>query len=158
MRGHVWRQDELKILRESWAAGVTADAIGARLGGLSRSAVLGKIFRLRLAATPATKRKTEAVTPIDQALARRRRSPQRIKQTPPPPKQHSALFDLTNTSCRWPFGRPGAPNFHFCAEPEADLERGIPYCPQHMWRAYAAAPDPKTAAPTKPAAALSRWR
>ncbi len=156
MRGHVWRQDELKILRESWAAGVTADVIGARLGGVSRSAVLGKIFRLRLKAAPA-KRKAGAPS-IDPTLARRRRSPQRIKQTPPPRKQHRTLFDLTNTTCRWPFGRPGAPNFHFCAEPEADLERGIPYCPEHMQRAYTAAPEPKTAATAKSASALFRWR
>jgi len=154
----VWRQDELKILRESWAAGYIADVIGARLGGLSRSAVLGKIFRLRLKAAPA-KRKSGAAS-TDPTLARRRRSPQRIKQSPPqaPAATRRTLFDLTNASCRWPFGSPGAPSFHFCAEPKADLERGIPYCPRHMQRAYAVAPEPKTSATATSAGALFRWR
>jgi GcrA cell cycle regulator len=155
MRGHVWRQDELKILHECWAAGTTADVIGARLGGLSRSAVLGKIFRLRLKAVPA-KRKPAAAS-IDPTLARRRKSPQRIKQTPPPVKQHKTVFELTNASCRWPHGRPGTAAFHFCAEPEADLERGIPYCPRHMRRAYAVTPVPK-AVTANTAGALFRWR
>jgi GcrA cell cycle regulator len=43
-----WTTDRTDLLRRLWGAGETAAAIGDRLGGMSRSAVLGKIFRLRL--------------------------------------------------------------------------------------------------------------
>lgn len=48
MRGEAWTAEQLSLLKQLWAEGETASTIGARLGGLSRSAVLGKIFRLRL--------------------------------------------------------------------------------------------------------------
>ena len=47
MRG-AWMDDDIDLLKRLWAAGETAETIAARLGGLTRSAVLGKIFRLRL--------------------------------------------------------------------------------------------------------------
>jgi len=158
MRGHVWSDAELALLRELWSAGETADAIAARLGGLSRAAVLGKVFRLRLEA-----RKDEGDTraEIDRFLggmetgapARRRRSPQRKERPAAPPapiKQTKSLLELDNKSCRWPHGRPDAGSsgkFFFCGVPEADLERGIPYCPRHMQRAYQPASPPKERSP-----------
>jgi hypothetical protein len=42
MRG-MWTAERIKLLRTLWTKGETATAIGARLGGLSRAAVLGKI-------------------------------------------------------------------------------------------------------------------
>jgi GcrA cell cycle regulator len=105
MRSDSWTVERLELLRKLWGEGATAAAIGARLGGLSRSAVLGKVFRLRLrtAETPggaSLRARPETVnTP-----ARRRRSQPRIKPTPPSPAtlpQHKSLFELTNVTCRW---------------------------------------------------------
>jgi hypothetical protein len=48
MQGEAWTAERVAFLIELWAAGETAAAIGGRLGGVSRSAVLEKIFRLRL--------------------------------------------------------------------------------------------------------------
>lgn len=48
MRGEAWGRERVELLKRLWASGESAGAIGARLGGISRSAVLGKIFRLRL--------------------------------------------------------------------------------------------------------------
>jgi GcrA cell cycle regulator len=138
MHGHVWSSDQIDELRRLWAGGATAEAIGEHLGGLSRSAVLGKIFRLRLDqdrpdSAPTTDAVAHAAKPV-----RRRRSPRR--KTPPPRpvvKTRLGVLDLENCHCRWPIGRPGAGRvFFFCAKPEADVSRGIPYCPQHMRRAY----------------------
>ena len=42
-----WTDDRIASLKQMWADGATAAAIAERLGGLSRSAVLGKIHRLR---------------------------------------------------------------------------------------------------------------
>jgi GcrA cell cycle regulator len=135
-----WPAERVEMLRTLWAEGATAVAIAARLGGVSRSAVLGKVFRLRLDATVAAENKSSAkATDSDadrmQAPVRRRRRQARLPQTPPKPTtQHKTLFELTNETCRWPHGSAG--RFFFCGAPEADLLRGRPYCDRHMRRAY----------------------
>ena len=48
MRG-VWTRERIALLKELWADGETATAIATRLR-MSKSAVLGKVFRLRLRA------------------------------------------------------------------------------------------------------------
>jgi hypothetical protein len=106
--GDSWSVEQVELLQRLWSQGETSAVIAARLGGPSRSAVLGKIFRLRLRAEGATaaagRRQHAAGT--DGALAsvpaRRRR---RRKQTPPPQppqpaRQHKTLLELTNTTCR----------------------------------------------------------
>jgi GcrA cell cycle regulator len=126
MRIEVWTDERTNLLKSLWAGGKTAAAIGARLGDISRSAVLGKIFRMRRSAAveaPILQRQ-------DAMLARRRARPRRYK------KRGKTLLELTNTSCRWPFGSPGTHNFRFCGASGADLERGIAYCARHMRRAY----------------------
>jgi GcrA cell cycle regulator len=146
MRGDVWTAERIELLRTLWANGETADAIAAQLGGLSRSAVLGKIYRLRLHTSeaplnaPAKKRAPDKHA-SSEGLARRRQRTKYKKRTPAVPapasvRQYKSLLELTNTTCRWPHGRPGTDRFFFCGAPEADLERGIPYCALHMQRAY----------------------
>ncbi len=146
MPGEAWTVERIDLLRKLWAEGETATAIAARLGGISRSAVLGKVFRLRLgvdggvAAAQAQKKnkgrdKSEKAGP----LARRRRNGKRDNRPRCPPaagRQGKTLFELTNDSCRWPHGRPRTERFFFCGAAGADLERGIPYCARHMRRAY----------------------
>jgi GcrA cell cycle regulator len=43
-----WTQARIAQLKRLWSAGKSAAIIGFELGGISRAAVLGKIFRLRL--------------------------------------------------------------------------------------------------------------
>src|ERR1700729_2907373 len=81
MRGAAWTDERLKLLKELWAKGETADAIGARLGGLSRSAVLGKVFRLRLCGAEAG----SASAPQKNAAANGK--PRKAR---PPAKEHQA--------------------------------------------------------------------
>jgi GcrA cell cycle regulator len=146
MQEQPWTPERVSLLRQLWTEGETAAAIAVRLGGISRSAVLGKIFRLRLAG-PGTgeiaQKERGAAAPAQNAgdiyVARRRRSPKRAHQQQPSlnaAKRGKTLLELTNNTCRWPHGRPGTERFHFCGAPEADLERGIPYCARHMRRAY----------------------
>jgi GcrA cell cycle regulator len=113
-----------------WSAGKTADAIGADLGGISRSAVLGKIFRLRLVVADEAPPDTPA-----------RRRAGKAKPIQPQPAKHKSLLELTNECCRWQHGELGGRRFFFCGVPEADLARGIPYCPRHMKRAYLIPPS-----------------
>jgi GcrA cell cycle regulator len=165
MRGQSWTLERIALLRKLWGEGETAVTIADRLGGMSRSAVLGKIFRLRLPVadvTAAAQSKPAALTNRADAAAspaRRRRSGVRKKQAEAAPTktiQRKTLLELTNNTCRWPHGRPGTDRFFFCGAPEADLAKGIPYCARHMRRAYPAFASPSFASPSAGAATPSR--
>jgi GcrA cell cycle regulator len=171
MRGEAWNREREELLKTLWARGETATAIGARLGGLSRSAVLGKIFRLRLCPvdvdpTSRAKKRSAANEPRGKNRSRMKdRNAAAAAATPAPVTsknspawrrsgarqekiaqrqraaaagQRKTLLELTNKSCRWPLGQPGTKKFLFCGALDADLERGMPYCPQHARRAYVA--------------------
>ncbi len=131
-----WLDEDIALLKRLWAQGETAASIGAKLGGISRSAVLGKIFRLRLG--PGAGKKPGSV---GTKASGQRNQPARRRGDAPPPvakgRYGKTLFDLTNRCCRWPYKRPGTDKYFFCGAEEADLENGIPYCPRHMKRAYA---------------------
>jgi GcrA cell cycle regulator len=163
MRG-IWTRERIALLKRLWTDGKTATAIAAQLR-MSKSAVLGKVFRLRLRpakkATAATAASARGSTAI---LNRRHKSRPPIKHRAKPaaPAAMSSgktLFELTNGSCRWPHGQLGTKTFHFCSAPGADLEGGRPYCERHMRRAYvghrksaAPAPAPRARAADPPIA------
>ena len=42
-------------------------------------------------------------------------------------------INLTLDTCRWPFGDPAAPDFHYCGQPPLV---GGPYCDTHNSKAY----------------------
>jgi GcrA cell cycle regulator len=137
-----WRDDEIALLKRLWAQGETAARIAEQLGGISRSAVLGKIFRLRLG-SGAKKDPGKAPSKMTAKGSERQRPARRRGVVPPPAakgRYSKTLFDLTNRCCRWPFKRPGTDKYFFCGVEEADLENGIPYCARHMKRAYLVPP------------------
>ena len=131
-----WTDDRLAILKTMWADGATASAIAERLG-LSRSAVLGMIFRLRRRAA----KKEQPEADASGALKRRRRSrPSRRGTRPKKSRRRGiSLLELTNETCRFPHGEPGARGFFFCGMLGADLEGGRPYCDCHARIAYSSA-------------------
>jgi len=110
MRGQSWTLESIALLRKLWGEGETAVTIADRLGGMSRSAVLGKIFRLRLhvddtsvaaQSLPAalTHQAEKAAAP-----ARRRRSgvgKRHAQAAPTNTIQRKTLLELTNRTCRW---------------------------------------------------------
>ncbi len=105
-----WTADRVDLLRRLWSAGETAAAIADRLGGMSRSAVLGKVFRLRLdvpGSGKTARRQQRSAVPASGAgaaqIARRRRSPERAPQPQPSlstARRHKTLLELTNNTCR----------------------------------------------------------
>jgi GcrA cell cycle regulator len=137
MRENAWTDDGVALLRRLWAEGVTAAVIGQRLGGLSRSAVLGKVFRLRLDAEGGAAGRIEQPScEKDVPTRRRKHQPRRriVAAPAPTPPGRLTLFELTNETCRWPSGRRG--KIFFCGVAQADVAQGIPYCRLHMRRAY----------------------
>jgi GcrA cell cycle regulator len=144
-----WTAERVTMLKQLWASGISAGKIAAQLGGVSRSAVLGKLYRLQRRA--------------DNSAAAPKQRPRRRKAEKPPQRAScqsgKGLLELSNNCCRWPIGRRGRFEILFCGVPEADLARGMPYCARHARRAYrippkivakaAPKPVPADAAPTK---------
>ncbi len=132
-----WSRGKLAWLERLWREGATAAAIAQQLG-VSRAAVIGKIFRLRASAGAGK-------SPGQRRPGRKYPRPAPLP-APPQNKRGKSLLELTNGDCRWPIGHPGSKKFHFCGAQGADVEQGIPYCPLHMQRAYLpAAPKPAQA-------------
>jgi GcrA cell cycle regulator len=165
MRTDFWTKERIATLKRLRAQGKSASAIAKTLGGVSRAAVLGKIFRLRLGAVETSAKKTRQkaktagqklrrIPPQDQP-ERRGRAPE-VAAKASRPSGRKSLLELTNKCCRWPHGQPGTKNFFFCGAPGADLENGLPYCPQHMRRAYVVPPENTGA--TRSATSLTPWR
>lgn len=138
-----WNNNKLELLKRLWREGETAAAIAQQLG-FSRAAVIGKIFRLRLAAGGSK--------PPEPRRPGRKYAPPAAFSPPPRNRRGKSLLELSNGDCRWPIGNPGSRQFHFCGEPGADVEQGIPYCRLHMQRAYLPAPKPP-----RPGGGLGGW-
>lgn len=47
--------------------------------------------------------------------------------------ERKTVETLATNDCRWPFGDPMQPEFHFCGKHKVD---GSPYCEFHMRRAF----------------------
>jgi GcrA cell cycle regulator len=137
---HFWTKARVARLKRLWRAGKSAAAIGAELDGISRAAVLGKIFRLRAPGKGAAALKWKRAADAPDAPARRRAGKKPAQPARPAKPRRKTLFDLTNECCRWPYGELGQARFFFCGDAGADLARGIPCCPRHMRRAYIVPP------------------
>jgi GcrA cell cycle regulator len=156
-----WTEERVAMLKTLWADGATARAIAAQLGGLTRSAVLGKVYRLRhgaLARPLVPAQAAKAAGPMPPALpsetaaasarpanpTRRRGRGKRNGAIAALPvagsRRGKSLLELTNECCRWPHGRPGTAAFFYCGAPGANLEAGMPYCARHARRAYVTRP------------------
>ena len=117
-----WSDERVELLKELWASGKTAAQIAKDLGdGLTRNAVIGKAHRLGLSGrvTPVQKK-------IDKPL------PQEIMNDTAKDGGIS-LLELTEKTCRYPFGDPKKSNFHFCG---CESLPGLPYCAEHAAMAY----------------------
>jgi GcrA cell cycle regulator len=176
-----WNDERVELLKKLWSEGLSASQIAARLGSVSRNAVIGKVHRLGLSgrattsrmkshrprprpATPAANAQKRMAKPrfaaIGNPALRALYTPQAEPFVPVaeeldiPLKERRSIQTLTECSCRWPIGDPQAADFHFCGK---DKVQGLPYCEFHARRAFQPpqvkrrAPD--TIEPTVPAIA-----
>ncbi|MEQ1930103.1 MAG: GcrA family cell cycle regulator, partial [Parvularculaceae bacterium] len=51
-----WNDERVELLKKYWAEGLSASQIASKMGGVTRTAVIGKVHRLGLSgrAAPAT--------------------------------------------------------------------------------------------------------
>ena len=80
-----WTDERVETLKTLWAEGLSASQIAARLGGVSRNAVIGKVHRLGLEgrAKPNQPKKAEP-TPEPEAVVQPAPEPARAEPTPEP--------------------------------------------------------------------------
>ena len=156
-----WDDERVAKLTKLWLEGLSASQIAYRIGGVSRSAVIGKVYRLNLAkirsengkiqgarvarnlGASLLKRHTGTVPGQFDGKTGEREKRQYDKAAAamndlPPGDIGTArkgVADLERTDCRWPIGEPGHADFHFCAREKLD---GISYCEFHAQKAFAA--------------------
>lgn len=148
-----WTEERTERLKELWADGNSCSEIAALMGAVSRSAIIGKVHRLRAEGwnssrivQPSKRRRTyprpraTAKAPkvkTAEALERWRQSlwPKGVNGTDAPerepPSKRLTILELEDKSCRWP--GDDYPLTTFCG---ADRTEDSPYCPAHKARAY----------------------
>lgn len=161
--GVAWTSDRIGLLKRLWTDGLSCSQIAAELGGITRSAVIGKVHRLGLAgrANPSladpTKPRPKKPRPRKEGKRRRQNvtrlqaifsdhDPGYVEGATPtddlaiPFEQRKQLHELTADTCRWPVGDPQKPeSFFFCgAVPFVDHV----YCHAHCRVAYQPARKP----------------
>jgi GcrA cell cycle regulator len=139
-----WNEETIARIRALWAEGHTTAEIGRRMG-ISKNAVVGKAHRLNLPArpspirrTPGEKRSAPRLTvrrvtgptlPVLESMARQPlKVPVVLRPVPMQPRPVGRV-----SSCCWPLGEPGRPEFHFCGDPTVPAK---PYCEEHVALAY----------------------
>ena len=144
-----WTDARIAQLTCMWSEGLSASRIAAALGGVSRSAVCGKVDRLGLTRTggPRKARRARTAEPRQRtdrrASARPNAKPSARAVFVIPLAQRRTFMELTEDTCRWPVGDPAAPDFFFCGgQPVV----GFPYCAHHRRLAYQPPADPPGAA------------
>ena len=132
-----WTEERTEYLRKLWSDGRSAAEIANELGGISRSAVCGKVHRLKLSGRGRI------------AASKGGRKPRSSKKpAAPPPKvvvsvpneavvipisRSLKLVELTERTCKWPNGDPTTEDFSYCGN---TADTSGPYCTYHMRIAY----------------------
>ncbi len=149
-----WSEERVELLKKLWNEGLSASQIASRLGNFShtadrgRSAVIGKVHRLKLSgrvtpqrnSRPSPPRRRRVKLPIAPTVTRAVAMPtfkaEPIIETEElliPLDQRKGVLDLKDRDCRWPIGDPQQPDFHFCGHAKHE---GLPYCEFHARKAY----------------------
>lgn len=135
-----WNEERITELTNMWREGLSASQVARRLGGVSRSAVIGKVHRLGIAgrALPSRPRSQGGRPPnptrASPGGALRKPSAPRPPRASPAPlvvfdaPATATILTLVEDSCRWPIGDPGEASFGFCGRPRLG---GGSYCQGH---------------------------
>lgn len=120
-----WSDERIEALTKLWREGLSASQVARQLGGISRSAVIGKVHRLGIAGREAPSRPNAL---IGRPASRPRASAGGVRRLTAPraPRlaiQPRVVFEPTATAtihtlaphgCRWPIGEPDQAGFGFC--------------------------------------------
>ena len=139
-----WTAECVELLKSRFEAGYSCREIAQEIG-VSRNAVIGKIFRLNLS-RPKNVRANRSERERGPRVGRPRIFSQRqilmaLYAEPQPATEEVAihnghrcsLLELSQEKCRWPISNPGAADFWFCGSKPVE---GLPYCAGHARIAY----------------------
>ena len=111
-----WTPERVEMLTRLWAEGLSARQIAAKLGGVTRNAVIGKAHRLNLQrGAPIAAPQPEPPTPV-------REEPPQILSP-----------DVKPWMCRWSIDDPGRHGFFICGK---TAQPGRHYCAEHLTMSY----------------------
>ena len=135
-----WTPERVSKLMKLWGKGNTAGQIASIIGEVSRNAVIGKAYRLNLAAKSIPKNNN-----FKQVSQHRENAtqPERKSRTSKfkallldknfEPENPKSLEELHDEICRWPIGHPDEPNFYFCGRKSM---KNFSYCKLHVLYAF----------------------
>ncbi|MBO0733442.1 MAG: GcrA cell cycle regulator [Methylocapsa sp.] len=155
-----WTDERIELLQKLWLEGWSASRIAAELAnGITRNAVIGKVFRLGLSGRAKAGSPSAAPPPAHNRAQRREAAhqpaaPQIVGNTAlalhafvheaPVPRQVRevvvsisepvTLMELRESMCRWPIGDPAQPEFRYCGAKK--LPGHGPYCACHATVAF----------------------
>jgi GcrA cell cycle regulator len=121
-----WSDERIEALTKLWREGLSASQVARQLGGISRSAVIGKVHRLGIAGREAPSRPHALVgrganRPRASAGGVRRQAAPRAPRLAVQPRlvifeaaATATIHTLTSHGCRWPIGEPDEAAFGFC--------------------------------------------
>ena len=149
-----WTDDRVQMLRDLWGKDHTTAQIAKAIGGVTKNAVAGIGFRLKLGPVNNINRR-RIEKPSEDATQEKRRL--RVKAraeafrnevvaivAPPveamdnhdwrkPIGKPIPLARLNHRSCRYPFGNPQSDDFGYCGE---TIREGSVYCADHHRLCY----------------------
>ncbi|GGY55431.1 GcrA family cell cycle regulator [Parvularcula lutaonensis] len=139
-----WTEERVEELKKLWAEGHSASQIAARMGGVTRNAVIGKVHRLGLSgrAAPAKPKAVHHEPRVSAAVATASEAPERpavrsvLRDLPPLTDLGSSRLTVSSIGtdqCKWPIGDPASEDFHFCGQ---GATGGKPYCAYHSQLAF----------------------
>jgi GcrA cell cycle regulator len=137
-----WTPERIEALTRLWNDGEAASVIAAKLGEVTRNAVIGKVHRLGLAGRATTSRqprprrtsprRTGGRSGMRKPVLRSRPCPATPDRLPPAPAALMlSVAQLTAATCHWPIGDPRAPGFGFCGARATPGDKQ-PYCATHQ--------------------------
>jgi len=113
----LWTKKQEQTLTDYWEKGLTSGQISKKMG-FSRSAILGKVSRLKL-----KKRTQNSVFSAKNIKLKLKPIKNSVRVT-----LREAVFCLDHKQCRFPIGDPQKAGFKFCDKP---ADKGKQYCAHH---------------------------
>ncbi|HEY2706657.1 MAG TPA: GcrA family cell cycle regulator [Caulobacteraceae bacterium] len=123
-----WNEERIEALTKMWREGLSASQVARQLGGVSRSAVIGKVHRLGIAGRDAPARPhnvggrpSTRIRATAGGVVRRPETPRTPRIIIPSAPRvafevpaTATIHSLTDHACRWPIGEPDQEGFGFC--------------------------------------------
>ncbi len=128
-----WNEERTAVLKKLWLEGMSASQVARQLGGVSRSAVIGKVHRLGITVRETPVRQRTSSVRSASTITPARNPVIRVAPTIVDLEPTSGILGLETHSCRWPIGNPDQNDFGFCGREKP--KRGS-YCDQHAQGAF----------------------